>query len=165
MPRPTFVGRYELARYIDPIERDGTHASWTAFLLTEQDLRSQEPHLSVNSLEVETLEAIADYYRQTIAAGQEDISVCTHKVQRYVECGRSSGAVIVSDPADSWIFTTAGGDRAPAFKHREVRVRGGSSSLSHCGVEFIRALSEVQQRQLARRLARTPRFHMVSPPA
>ena len=53
---PLFKVNSELARYIDPDERNGdNHAAASAFLLSEEDLNSKNAHLSVNATECEPI--------------------------------------------------------------------------------------------------------------
>lgn len=162
---PTFAGRTELARYITVHERRGTrHAAASAFLLSDTDISSgSNPHLSVNSLEVESLAHIGDYLRKVFQADTGEVALCTHKVQRYVNEGRTCGLTISHGADEGWTFVEGRASSA-AFKHRPVqglRARGRPGSQSHCGVEFLRAMTDLQRRQFARRMARSPRFHVV----
>ncbi len=164
MKKPSFKANSELARYINPDERRGNkHAVHTAFLMNELDIfESRPPHLSVNSKELEAIEDISEYYRTKFQNGHGEVAVCLHRVKKYVEEGRKFGLGIKwrGDNDLAWVFDEDTGE-APAFKHRPVRENkkdGIPASPSHCGVEFLRALTEVQKRNFARRMVQRPKF-------
>lgn len=153
-------------RYIDPDERRGDrHATMSAFLPSEVDLRNpQNVHLSVNSTEVETIPEISDYFRTTQQNGHGEVALYVNKVQRFVDCGRKAGVQIVSQVDEPhWTFIGVNGPEG-AFRHRPVQAQktGRPGSPSHCGIEFIRAMNELQQRRFARELAKKPRFHIIN---
>ena len=164
MKKPSFKAHTELARYISPDERRANkHAVPTAFLMNERDtLGDRQPYLSVNTRELEPIEAISEYYRTVFQNGPGEVAVCLHRVSKYVDEGRKFGLRIMwrGDNNLAWVFDEEAVE-APAFRHRPVRedkMRGSPASLSHCGVEFLRALTEVQQRNFARRMVQTPKF-------
>jgi hypothetical protein len=164
--KPTFVGNSELARYVHPLQIDGTkHATPAAFLPSDDDLKdTTKAYLSVNSTEVESQEAIADYFRAVLQDGEGDVAIHTTKVQTYVNGGRREGVKIKYRPSESrWVFTSESGEEEDAFLHHEIR-RSSSSGLpnspSHCGVEFVRRLDDLEIRSLARFLAKSPRCHV-----
>jgi hypothetical protein len=151
MSGPTFGGKSKLIRHIAPDERRGRYASPSAFLLNEVDKKSASPYLSVNSTEVESLDDIVETYRERQSGGE--VAVSAHNVYKYVEKGRDAGAVISSPRGTSrWSFAENGNER-PAFSYRKT-----DQSASHCGVEFLRALDELQQRGFARLMARFPKL-------
>lgn len=163
VPSPTFRGKKELARYIHPTERDGdNHAASSAFLLDSDNLSHAEPHLSVNSTETESLADIANYYRDTLQDAGGEVAICVHQVNRYVDAGRHAGTEITASHDHAWVFNDKSGE-LPAFKHRPVQPhrKSESGSPSHCGVEFLRSLSDLNQHKFARRMAKSPRFHLL----
>jgi hypothetical protein len=137
------------------------HAAASAFLLGEADLNSKNAHLSVNATECEPIGQIASYFRAAFQEGKGEVAVCLHKVHRYVDSGRKAGATIRDTKSEpQWVFPEDGSE-SPAFRHRPVPARKMlTASPSHCGVEFVRALSDVQQRNFARLMAKKPRFHI-----
>jgi hypothetical protein len=164
LPR-TAARKSELAHYIDPLSRQGdNHAAFSAFLLNPRDReKPDEAHLSVNATEVETIAQIAGTYREMFQSGTGEVAICTHKVRRYVDCGRKAG-IQITNPSNAWVFQSSAG-QLPAFRHRPghaVPRKGIPANKSHCGVEFVRELNNLQERQFARRLAKKPKFHLVS---
>jgi len=146
----TFGGKVRLARHVDPDERDGNYVSYTAFSLSPEDLKAKQPYLSVNSTQMEPIVQIIEIYRNR-QQGKGDVAVSIKKVYDYVKEGRSAGAQITSRRGEhQWIFPDMDGN-APAFLHRP-----NQSNNSHCGVEFLRSLEELQQRDFARSMARHP---------
>ena len=104
---------------------------------------------------------IASYFREAFQEGKSEVTVCLHKVHKYVDNGRKAGATIRDTKGEpQWLFPEDGSESS-AFKHRPVPARKMlAASPSHCGVEFVRALSDVQQRNFARLMAKKPRFHI-----
>ena len=154
---PKFGERSSLCLFVHEDQRmSGSRPSSAAFIKAPDD-----DHLSVNSLELESLAIIADYYRQVL---QEDASVgvaiAVNNVASYNLSGRSAGVSIMYDEtSESWQFAVAddGGD---AYKHRPVRKTPARlGSPSHCGVEFVRALDDLGERKFARRMARN-KYHV-----
>jgi hypothetical protein len=154
---PTFGRKKVLARWIPPDARlRNKRPAFSAFLEPVSD--PSKDHLSVNSLEVERLKHIADYYRLALQNGG-DVSICTNTVEDYIEAGKKSGAQISYNTATrSWEFGN-GTSRSAAFRARPVRRSSGPHSPSHCGVEFIQVMDDHRRSQLARRLA-VRRFHV-----
>ena len=161
---PTFKGKKELARYVDPDETQGNrHAAASAFLPTEEDLKNTaKAHLSVNSTEVESRKDIARYFRTIRQNGEGKVALYVNQVIKYVGCGRKAGAIIRSCPDGSpWVFDSVAGKKEDAFLHRPVAPvyrTGRPGSPSHSGIEFIRTMNERQQRKFARCLAKKPRY-------
>lgn len=150
---PSFRRQTEIARYIRPEDRGAKrHAAATAFHLSDIDLTDNAPHLSVNAVDIEGIDIIADQFRRRQGSGE--VAVCTHKVQRYLEGAKKQGFSVTSNPALTWAFAGPAGVES-AFRHRPTQI-----SKSHSGVEFIRALPDVKQKSLARYLARYPKFHL-----
>jgi hypothetical protein len=164
MKKPSFKAHTELARYISPDERRANkHAVYTAFLMNDKDnFGERQSHLSVNTRELEPIETISEYYQTVFQNGQGEVAICLHRVIKYVDEGRKFGLVIRwrGDNDLAWVFDDYAVE-ALAFKYRPVREDKGHgipASLSHCGVEFLRALTDVQQRSFARRMVRRPKF-------
>jgi hypothetical protein len=134
----------------------------SAFLLGEADVTSPKPHLSVNSSSIQSVDEIVTYYRVTRQSGDGDVAYCGHTVARYVQLGRRVGAQLAKQ--EEWEFLEADVSVA-AFKHRPVRTPSPATTCpSHCGVEFIRSLDALAQSNLARELAKYPRFRVHSFP-
>jgi len=158
---PKFGKRSELVRYIDEVHRlKDNRPSIGAFL----QARSSDPdndHLSVNSLEVESMKEIAAYHQWLWQSSQGPVALCIHKVHQYSEAGKRSGVQIAYDRQSSkWEFST-GEKQEEAYKHRPVRsvATHPRASPSHCGVEFVRILAEHGALKFARRLC-TGRFQL-----
>lgn len=160
MKVPKFAAKSRLVRYVDEINRlSGNRTSAAAFI----DPPSDDPsdHLSVNSLEVETLRQIAAYHRWRAQDDRGEVALCEHKVHEYSDAARKSGVSIVFDrDAGTWQFVHSG-RMQDAYKHREVRKHDNPlGSPSHCGVEFKRALSQHAAARFARRMG-GKKFHSV----
>jgi hypothetical protein len=154
MTGPRFSLKSELARHISIDKRlKGNRPAVAAFIDPPSEDPSKE-YLSVNSLEVEAVEEIADYYRERFQKGAGDVAVSTIKVFEFNEAGRKSGLDLSYDSGTSmWNFLEKGAKKA-AYMHRPTG--GGRDSLksqSHCGVEFVRLLDEYAQSKFARRLS------------
>jgi hypothetical protein len=148
---PVFAMESGLCRYIDPNEYNiGKRVSWGAFLPNPGDT-----HLSVNSLEVEKMREICGYYADAFQKGIGPVAVCTHSVKEYNELARKAPCPIIHSNGQ-WMFTEPMGTVSPAYRHRPTSRTPNYpfESWSHSGVEFIRALSDLQLRHLARRLAK-----------
>jgi hypothetical protein len=151
-PKPTFPAKSHLCRYIDRDEKHGKRASYGAFMPNPGD-----DHLSVNSLEVETLQQIAEYYGGALGNEDGNVAVCIHTVLEYSDSGKKAGCWIeFNRAASAWEFSEINGLRAAAYRHRPVHHSEGFpyASWSHCGVEFVRVLADVKLRQFARRLTK-----------
>jgi hypothetical protein len=83
-------------------------------------------------------------------------------VNDYNDAGKKFGVDVTYDHQDSnWQFRGRHGALEEAYRHRPVLPHNNPvGSPSHCGVEFVRALSEHTASQFARRLARR-RFHLL----
>jgi hypothetical protein len=151
-PTPTFAGSSELARYVRPEDLKKSHrVSSAAFLPASNDT-----HLSVNSLELESPQDIAVYYRERFQSGIGTIAIACRKVNDYNTAASSAGVTIHYDRSESkWKYHTDQG-LSDAYKHRPIPRR----SHSHCGVEYIsNQLAYLKQKQIARRL-RGKRAHL-----
>lgn len=160
--QPTFAKKKELARYVSPGDRlRGSRTAFTAFIDPPPEEPSKE-YLSVNSLEVEGLKEIADYYRDSFQKGSGDVSICSRSVEDYTEAGKKSDVDLLYDHSSQcWQFTGMSRQKEPAYRHRAVvKQPNGLKSPSHCGVEFVRMMNEHQRSKFARRLSGR-RYHVI----
>lgn len=160
---PTFAERQELARYIDEINRlKGNRPAAAAFI----DLPSADAsthHLSVNSLEVESIDQIAAYHRWRTQPADGKAALCVHKVHVYSEAARKAGVQLNYNKSLSrWEFLGRSKTAEEAYKHRPVAIKDNPfGSPSHCGVEFARVMDANAAAKFARRLVKG-KFHVVS---
>lgn len=148
---PRFTQNKELSRYILPDDIKKSRVSTPAFMPLEGD-----KYFSVNSLELETIDEIASYYRKKFTINNnESVAIATRKVSKFCDAGRFIGIKITYDKTTSkWLFVKNNVE-IDAYLHRPSTTRS-CPSLSHCGVEFINAeLDYRDQKKLARRLAGT----------
>ena len=68
-------------------------------------------------------------------------------VGRYNAAARSAGVAILRH-SDEYQFMDQA-QLVPAYKHRPVNGRVSLPSLSHCGVEFIRAMDSIAEAKFA----------------
>lgn len=144
--RPTFAARVELARYIEEANLGrNRRISSTAFLPNEG-----EQFLSVNSLEIEELSVIVDYYRSKFQFGNGKVAVSCLQIMVYNRACESGGvAVTYNRNRGHWTFLK---DGVPSDAYR----LHSNYSKSHCGVEPICLMDEVAAGKFARRLAGQP---------
>jgi hypothetical protein len=160
---PSFSGERELARFVHEVNRlSGNRTAAAEFIESVPPLKERpKEYFSVNSLEVETLRTIADYYQDRFAKSTADIAICSTKVNDFNDAGKKSGVLLQYDkPTSSWQFVRPDGTREPAYKHRPNRSSDDLKSESHCGVEFLRVLDENARAKFARRLGGR-RFHLL----
>ena len=153
--KPTFAHKKGLARYVGEEDRlSGNRTALSAFIDPPAD-KPLDEHLSVNSLEVESLAQIADYYLHALQRGTGDVSVCVSTVQEYADAGKKSEVHLLYDESsETWQFVGDSTKPEAAYKHRPVPTRSdGLKSPSHCGVEFVRVMSDHQRSKFARRLS------------
>ena len=163
MKVPRFSERAQLVRYVDKDQTlSGNRPAVAAFL---PDIPSDDPdsdHLSVNSLEVESMKEIAKYYKWKWRV--DKAACCVHKVHDYTDAGRKAGVSISYDRStSSWQFQGRSSKSQDAYKHRPVKAYGDPphGSPSHCGVEFSRILKQHDATKFARRLSAKGKFHLV----
>jgi hypothetical protein len=115
--------------------------------------------MSVNSLEVESLQAIANYHRQIWQNNTGKVALAAHKIYHYREAGRQSGVAIEYDREERYyIFRERTGRLARAFE--SIPRTDVFKSPSHAGVHFVRALEEHQIAKFARRMS-GGKFHLL----
>jgi hypothetical protein len=161
---PTFHAKAKLARYVDQIHRlTGNRPAAATFLPDPPSDNPADDHLSVNSLEVESMKEIAAYHRWKWQNNEGQVALCVHKVHEYSDAAKKCGINVSYDKSTAnWKFS-AEGMRAPeqAYRHRPVRAHNNPfGSPSHSGVEFTRALKKHKAAQFARRLSGS-KFHRV----
>jgi len=158
MRKPKFSADSKLVRYIDPdeIKRKGRISS-AAFMPNPG-----ETHLSVNSMETESLAEIADYYRHAFADGDK-VDAAERTVADFNKAATKAGLNICYDQVKQrWEWHEETAHATEAYKHRPVPARPPlPASPSHCGVEFIQSkLDEITLRKIAEFLTiQKPRLH------
>ena len=150
---PTFANNKELIRYVPEEARSGNRVSPAAFLPDPPDpTRKRPPYLSVNSLEIESLQAIANYHREVWQKNSGKVALAAHKVFHYREAGRQSGVTIEYDREQrQYVFREKTGGMSRAFEC--IPRTNIYKSPSHSGVHFVRALAEHQIAKFARRMS------------
>jgi hypothetical protein len=156
---PTFKASSELARYVSPANRfSGKRIAYAAFLPDPPSENPSNDHLSVNSLELESMSAIAAYYRSRLQYGSGPVAIAACKVFKFNEAGKKCGVAISYDkPSSRWKFGSKSNPQ-DAYRHRAVETPPPKSP-SHCGVEFTRALKAHKYEQFARLMSKA-RFHL-----
>lgn len=153
-PKPTFAEHSELARHVDPDElKNGGRVSSAAFVPNPS-----ENYLSVNSLEIETQQDIATYYRNIFQNGSGEVAIACRKISDYNTAASNAGIMIkVSNLDGKWKYY-ADGSPEEAYKHRQTNM-----SYSHCGVEYLKGnLTDLTIKKIARRLSgRRPHLHKI----
>jgi hypothetical protein len=114
--------------------------------------KSRPPYMSVNSLEVEPLHAIADYHRQIWQDNSGKVALAAHKVFHYREAGRQSGVTIEYDREQQcYSFREKNGRISRAFEL--IPRTDVYKAPSHTDVHFVRALADHQVGKFACRMA------------
>jgi hypothetical protein len=160
---PTFSARSSLARYVDEVNRlKDRRPAVAAFLPDPPSADPTNDHLSVNSLEIESVKKIAAYHRWKWQDSGGKVALCVHKVHEYNDAANKCGVRVVYDREMSkWQFLFSASGPEDAYKHRPVPMHNNPiGSPSHSGVEFARALKEHKAGQFARRLSGR-KFHLV----
>lgn len=112
-------------------------------------LRPKETYLSVNALGIESKEEIAKRYRDQFQGGKGIIRVAIHKLYEYAEASKgTAGAVSYNQSSRRYEFIEGG------LAKQAVDQRG--ECASHCGIEYLRVLDELESLRVARRLSRKP---------
>ena len=144
---PTFGARKILARYVDDANLGRQNRiSSSAFMPNPG-----EQYLSVNSLEIESLVLIADYYRTRIASRPGKVAVSCLTVMEYNRACEAGGVTIVySKTAAQWTFAKDGG-ASHTYRFRPTHI-----SKSHCGVEPVCMMDSLSAGKFARNLAGRP---------
>jgi hypothetical protein len=160
---PKFSTRSRLVRYIGEDDRlSGNRPAVTAF---EPDPPTADPgndHLSVNSLEIESIAQIAAYHRLNWQNDTGIVALSEHQIHDYNDAGRKASATILYNRNDEcWEFIE-NNLSSPAYKHRPVKPvsKNTLGSKSHCGVEFVRVFNLYYGTRFARHLAKKGRYHV-----
>jgi hypothetical protein len=145
--KPSFATKSELARWVDEVNLGrGGRVSSAAFLPADG-----ETYLSVNCVEIESLEEIAEYYRSHFVRSNEAVFVSCLKVMDYIAASKEGAFSMKFDKESSmWLFEMNGNFEA-AF-----RARPNHLSKSHCGVETINSMTGNAANKFARRLSGKP---------
>jgi hypothetical protein len=156
---PKFPKKSELVRYIDEVYRlNGRRPHVAAYLPDPPSDDPSNDYLSVNSLELESILVIADYHRMRAQNNFGKVALCAHAVARYNMIAGNCGVAIAYDSqSGSWQFRN-GDAIEDAYKHHARTDK--LKSHSHCGVEFVRALTNHNAGKFARRMA-NKRFHLL----
>ena len=145
-----FARKSTLARYVDDVQRLGSRRP-------APDVFRPNPgddHLSVNLLGVESLAEIERFQKNI---GQ--VAVCQHKVQEYNEaCDLTSVTLAFDRAKEEWQFSE-NNSPSPAYRLRPFTPKDSRHSLSHSGVEYVRAFDDKDELKFARRLCKK-RFHL-----
>ena len=144
---PTFAANSELARFVDPDEKlSGGRIPSSVFMPNPGD-----KYLSVNSVELDSIQKIQKYYQARFLSGNGNAGVACRKISDFNSAARFSNIGVRADGNFGWIFYDDG-SRIDAYRHRPVRTP--PESHSHCGVEFMRAgLDDLVQRKFSRKLS------------
>jgi hypothetical protein len=147
LPKPSFAGKTELARWVDEVSIGrGGRVSSTAFLPADG-----EPYLSVNAVELESLATIGNFYKRHFQQGKGPVAVSSLKVTHYNAASKDAGVKVDYDKnLGRWTFVNGAAPK-DAYRHR-----ANSISMSHCGVESISVMNNDASNRFARRLAGQP---------
>lgn len=163
LKEPSFKDRAKLGRYIDEYNKMSGNRPSPAAFLPDPDDNPLTGHLSVNSLEVESIEVIAEYHRVRAQNGFGDVAISVHNVHTYTDVAKKQGIAFQLDPTTKKLKFLFGDAYHDAFKHRPT-VKGTKipvGSDSHCGVEFSRALDQHLASKFARQMAGKGKFHII----
>jgi hypothetical protein len=141
-PVPKFTANSELARHVGADLCPRGRVSSAAYHRNDG-----ESYLSVNSLDLESLEKLTPYFRNLLQDGIGAVAIHCRKISHYNSAAADAGISIkYNSVGHVWEYLI---DRAPtaAYKHRPTQ-----HSVSHCGVEFISA-PEYVEKKFARRIA------------
>jgi hypothetical protein len=148
--KPAFDGSAELTRYIDVRNRlRGNFADSAAFYTA-----AGEGFLSVNSTEVERTQTIANRYCQKFESA--DAAVCIFKVAQCNGAARDAGIPVSPHPVFAWSFPENAA-AAAAYRHY-----WDVANPSHCGIEFVRIMTDDSEARFARRMVKH-RFQLLRP--
>lgn len=143
---PSFKLKSELARYVDPDElKNGGRVSSGAFMPTMDDTDC----LSVNSIEIDSLNNIANYYHDRFNSNGGEIGIATRKILHFNDAARKAGIEIRKNTGTKCWEYIYRGKILTAYKHRPTPI-----SKSHCGIEYLNInIDEKILKKIARRLS------------
>lgn len=97
---PRFAANSELARYVSPLHlMKGGRVSSAAFLRNPGD-----EYLSVNSVEIDSLQEIAAHYRKDLQKDNQKVAIASLKIFAYNRGALKAGiSVVKGNP--TWVFT------------------------------------------------------------
>ena len=155
---PTFSEDSELARWVPEIQRTAQNRPHLNVFLPNPG----EDHLSVNSLEVESLVQIANYYKSELQKDKKETAVCVHKIARYNGASRKAGIQLRYNRSNGCWEYQSNSDWKVCYLHRAVKRAGArKASPSHSGVEYALIFDKIDSNRFARELAKKPRFHLL----
>ena len=148
--KPTFEAQERLARYIEPMYRQGNRrAKVAAFLDDKKDSNG----LSVNSLEIHSEHQIASIYSEKFEDGARPVAMCIHTIEQYNQAAEEANLSIrFSQALQCWSHTSSRGEEV-SYKH-DPKAKNDSHSL----VRFTTAFGEFQAFRFARRMAYKPTY-------
>lgn len=139
---PEFDERSQLTRYVHESEKLRSGRIGTGVFAPNPG----DKYLSVNSLEIDSIPQIADYYRSTFKC-KSKVNMVNKRVHEFLEAAEKASLPIFVSEDGLCEFDGPRG-RSPAFKHRPTKL-----SQSHCGVEFIsEEIDPMIVKKIARRL-------------
>ena len=144
---PTFGAKKILARYVDEANLGKqSRISSSAFMPNPG-----EQYLSVNSLEIESLGQVADYYRTRISSRPGTVAISCLTIMEYNRACEAGGVTIVFNKSEGrWIFQRDGAT-TPTYRFRPTHI-----SKSHSGVEPVCMMDSLSAGKFARNLAGRP---------
>ena len=149
--KPAFVEGSKLTRYIHPDFRGRKNRPKpAAYQLTEN-----EEYLSVNSTEVQTVNQIAEVYATIFEQNRHPIAIACPTLASYNEAATGVGLEITyNDSTKCWEFRKGSG-WSTAYRHWRK-----AGNASHCGVQYLGALSDRDGFHFAVRMHRVATYQM-----
>ena len=142
---PSFNASSQLVRWINPEYCRGRNRFSSAAF----ERRIGEKYLSVNTLEVEMLPTIVNYFKKLLQNGTGKVMVVRHPISEYNLAAQTAGVSLMFDkPSNCFIFDHEG-SRGAAYRHRPT-----DHSDSHSGVEFVNCFgdNDLAEKKFCRRM-------------
>lgn len=156
---PEFQVSDELCRYVEPGYRHPNRIQTGAF-----KLRPDEASLSVNSLEVDDLGAVAEIFAHNIERGPRPVAVAIRTVDDFNQAAVNAGVAVTFDnSANAFVFNKSG-SLLPAYKFTPKKKQVDPPKLengSHCDVDLVSGMDAYQEHRFAVRMAFRPYYKMV----
>ena len=151
---PTFRKASKLARYIENEFQNLRNRPAVA----AYQKKYGETYLSVNSIEVETVRQIAQFYADTIKKGPRPVAIASPTVADYNSAASDVGIMLQFNKQNNcWEFTNYG-TRELAYQHRP---RKNNENKSHCGIEYVRIFNDQMDFRFATRMANAATYRNV----
>src|SRR5262249_48254763 len=100
---------------------------------------------------VERLAEIISFYRETFQNNTGQVAACQHKVQEYNQACHLTHVPLTFNRAENrWEFPE--GKKVSLAYRLTFTPKGSRHSLSHSGVEYVRAFDETDELKFARRM-------------